>query len=259
MLRQIPVFKKRVFNKKQTKYCLCMPVINEGERLLKQLERIKQQQIDQIIDIVICDGDSSDGSTEEDLLKKYGINTLLIKKDVGKLSAQLRMGYAWALERGYAGVITMDGNNKDNPADIVTFINKLEEGYDLVQGSRFIKGGKEINTPIIRKWAIKLIHAPIISLKAGFKFTDTTNGFRGYSVKYLEHPEVQPLRTIFMNYELLAYLSVRASRLGLKTVEIPVERGYPKGKKVPSKISFWQGNLELLKTLMELVFNRYDP
>lgn len=44
------------------------------------------------------------------------------------------MGIYWALERGYRGVITIDGNNKDSIEDIPRFIQKLEEGYDFVQG-----------------------------------------------------------------------------------------------------------------------------
>ncbi len=58
---------------------------------------------------------------------------------------------------------------------------KLQEGYDLVQGSRFIRGGHAINTPPVRYAAVRLIHAPVISLAAGQWFTDTTNAYRAYS------------------------------------------------------------------------------
>ena len=131
------------------------------------------------------------------------------------------------MQRGYDGIITIDGNNKDSIEDIPKFIEKLEEGYDFVQGSRFIKGGKSINTPLFRLLSIKLIHAPIISITAGKRFTDTTNAFRAYSKKYLTDTRLQPFRDIFMTYELLAYLSVRASQIGLKVCEIPVTREYP--------------------------------
>ena len=48
------------------------------------------------------------------------------------------MGIWWALQRGYQGVITIDGNNKDSIEDVLRFIEKLVEGYDLIQGSRFV-------------------------------------------------------------------------------------------------------------------------
>jgi glycosyltransferase involved in cell wall biosynthesis len=210
-------------------------------------------------DIVICDGGSTDGCTDEDKLKSMKVNTLLVKKDVGKQGAQLRMGIWWALERGYEGIITIDGNDKDSIEDVPKFIDKLKEGYDLIQGSRFIKGGKAINTPFIRNVSVRLIHAPIISLTAKQWFTDTTNAYRAYSRRYLEDERVKPLRDIFMTYELLAYLSVRATQLGMKACEIPVTRAYPKKGKTPTKISFFKGNSELMKILISNLFRKYNP
>ena len=102
-------------------------------------------------------------------------------------------------------------------------------------------------------------HAPIISITARQRFTDTTNAYRGYSIKYLTDVRVQPFRDIFMTYELLAYLSVRASQLGLKACEVPVTRAYPKSGKVPTKISFFGGNWELLKILFKNMIGAYNP
>ena len=251
-------FEKKEYKEKKNKYCLCIPIINEGEKIKKELEKAKKHNIDKLVDIIICDGDSTDSSTKDSSLKKLGVNTLLIKKDIGKQGAQLRMGFAYALERGYEGIITIDGNNKDSIEDVVKFIKKLDEGYDFIQGSRFIKGGKAINTPKVRLIALKLLHAPIISLTAGEHFTDTTNNFRAYSKKYLTHPNVQPFRNIFQTYELLAYLSVKASQIGLKTCEIPVKRKYPKKGKTPTKISPLKGNYELLKILFKNALGHYD-
>ena len=187
-----------------------------------------------------------------------GANSLLVKIGAGKQGAQLRMGFWWALERGYDGFITIDGNNKDSIEDVPSFIKKLDAGYDFVQGSRFIKGGQAINTPIIRWLAVRLIHAPVISLTARKRFTDTTNAYRAYSKKYITHPEVQPFRDIFATYELLAYLSVKASQLGLKTCEIPVTREYPKSGKTPTKIKGLRGNSLLLKILFANARGKYD-
>ena len=169
------------------------------------------------------------------------------------------MGIWWALQRGYNGIITIDGNNKDSIEDVPEFIDKLKEGYDLIQGSRFIKGGKAINTPFIRTVSVKLIHAPIISLTAHQHFTDTTNAYRAYSARYLRDERVKPLRDIFMTYELLAYLSVRATQIGMKACEIPVTREYPATGKTPTKISFFKGNSELMKILIKNAFGAYNP
>ena len=240
-------------------YCLLIPVINEGARILTELGRAQRAGIDKVCDIILCDGGSTDGSMKPETLELYGVNTLLTKTGPGKQGAQLRMGIHFALGRGYQGVLTVDGNNKDSVEDVPKFIAKLKEGYDLVQGSRFVKGGHAINTPAARYWAVRLIHAPIISLAARQWFTDTTNAYRAYSREYLTHPQVRPLRDVFSGYELLAYLSVRATQLGLKACEVPVTRAYPATGATPTKISGVKGNSELLKVLLNTLAGKYNP
>lgn len=255
----VPKFESTEYCKKTKKYVVLIPIINEGDRIIRELERAVQNNVPDYADIVICDGGSTDGCTEETRLRQLKVNTLLVKQDTGKQGAQLRMGIWWALKRGYTGIITIDGNDKDSIEDVPRFIEKLEEGYDLVQGSRFIKGGVAINTPWIRTVSVRLIHAPIISLTAGQWFTDTTNAYRAYSSRYLLDDRVQPLRDIFVTYELLAYLSVRATQLGYRACEIPVTRAYPKTGKVPTKISFFRGNSELMMILFKNLFGAYNP
>lgn len=255
----VPKFECTEYKGRTKDYVVLIPIINEGDRIHKELKRAKEHGVSDHADIVICDGGSTDGCTDENTLKSLDVNTLLVKQDEGKQGAQLRMGIWWALERGYKGIITIDGNNKDSIEDVPKFIEKLEEGYDLVQGSRFIKGGKAVNTPLIRLLAVKLIHAPVISLTAHQRFTDTTNAYRAYSAAYLKDDRVQPLRDIFMTYELLAYLSVRATQIGMKACEIPVTREYPPKGKTPTKISFFKGNSNLMKILFRNARGAYNP
>lgn len=255
----VPKFECIEYENKSKEYVVLIPIINEGERIIKELKRANKYHVDDYADIVICDGGSVDGCTEENKLRKLRVNTLLVKQDAGKQGAQLRMGIWWALKRGYKGIVTIDGNNKDSIEDVPHFIEKLKEGYDLVQGSRFVKGGKAINTPFIRTVSVKLIHAPVISLTAHQRFTDTTNAYRAYSARYLTDERVQPLRDIFMTYELLAYLSVRATQIGMEACEIPVTRAYPKTGKTPTKISFFKGNSELMKILLKNARGAYNP
>lgn len=254
----VPDFEVKEFLPKKTKYCLCIPIINEGNRIKSELEKAQLHKINKIIDIIICDGGSTDGSTNRKLLESLEANTLLIKKGAGKQGAQLRMGFWWALKRGYKGIISIDGNNKDSIESVPLFIKKLDNGFDFIQGSRYIKGGEGINTPFIRHFSVKFIHAPVISLTAKHWFTDTTSAFRGHSKKYLEHKDVKPFRDVFITYELLAYLSVRASQLGLKVCEVPVTRAYPKNEKTPTKINF-KGMLNLMKILFKNFFRSYNP
>lgn len=255
----VPDFDCTEYAARTKDYVVLIPIINEGERIIRELERAQNAAVSSHADIVICDGGSSDGCTEQTRLRALGVNTLLVKRGAGKQGAQLRMGIYWALERGYTGVITIDGNNKDSIEDVPRLIAKLEEGYDLVQGSRFVSGGRAINTPPSRLVAVKLIHAPIISLTAHQRFTDTTNAYRAYSARYLRDERVKPLRDVFMTYELLAFLSVRATQLGYSACEVPVTREYPKTGKTPTKISPLKGNFELMKILLLNAAGKYNP
>jgi dolichol-phosphate mannosyltransferase len=254
---RIPAYENRVFGPKQQSYALVIPVINEGERIRRQITRIAA--IRPPVDLIIADGGSTDGSLADDFLQASGARALLVKTGGGKLSAQLRMAYAWALIQDYKGIVTVDGNGKDGVEAIQTFVEKLEEGYDYVQGSRYLPGGQAINTPLDRKIGGRLIHAPILSLSGRHWYSDTTNGFRGYSARYLQDPRVAPFRDVFERYELLFYLTVRAGQLGYRCTEIPVVRTYPKGEKPPTKIAGINGRFEMLRELFAAATGRFNP
>ncbi len=255
-LRQIPKYKIIEFRPQKSEYCICIPVINEGDRIHAQLKRMLP--ISKNVDVIILDKGSTDNSLESNFLREMNIKALMIKQDQGGLSAQLRMGYHYALEKNYKGVVTIDGNNKDSVENIYDFIDQLEGGYDYVQGSRFIKGGKAINTPLMRYFAIKLIHAPIVSILSKYKYTDTTNGFRGYSKKLLSDENLSIFRDVFDTYELLPYIACNAPKYGFKVIEIPVTRAYPTHGKIPTKINII-GYLKLLIILWKIAINKYNP
>ena len=118
----VPDYTCTAFLPKSSDYCLLIPVINEGSRILTELGRAQKAGVDRLVDIVICDGGSTDGSMNPDTLELYGVNTLLVKTGPGKQGAQLRMGLHFALIFGYKGVLTIDGNNKDSIEDVPKFV-----------------------------------------------------------------------------------------------------------------------------------------
>ena len=255
---QIPLYKSIYKKKRISDFCVVIPVINEGNRICELLQRMKKIHVSKYADIIIIDGGSDDGSIAIDKFKKLDVLVLLQILSSGKLSSQLRCAYSFSLEHGYSGIVTIDGNNKDNPNTIEYIIDLLKKGYDFVQASRYIEGGVGLNIPRARDLAIRYIHAPILSKASGFKWTDTTQGFRGYSRKMLLDPEISPFREIFVSYELLAYLSYRTPKLGYKCIEVPSTREYPK-KITPTKISFFKGNLTILSILKKVIFGFYNP
>ncbi len=257
-LRHVPTFSTALWLGRQQRWCVVIPVINEGERIRSLLLRMAALRVADRADVIIADGGSSDGSLALDWLQQHGVRGMLVKTGPGKLSSQLRCAYAFALDQGYDGIVTIDGNDKDDPEAIARFIGALEGGIDFVQASRFLAGGVAERTPWLRHVAIRALHAPMLSLFSGFHWTDTTQGFRAYSRRLLEAPAIAPFRAVFSGYELLAYLSYRAPRVGMRCIELATIRRYPEGE-VPTKISAFKGNLALLRVLFKACFGSYNP
>jgi len=252
----VPSHERFYLEPKAHPYAVVVFCIDEGNRVRGQLARMSHFA-DQA-DIIIADGGSSDRSLPADSLDDFRVRTLLVKRDAGRLSAQMRMAIGFVIEEGYEGMVVIDGNGKDDVGAIPRFLDLLDQGYDHVQGSRYLPGGREVNTPLARRIGVKLIHAPLISLAARRRYTDTTNGFRAYSRKLLTDLRVSPLREVFMGYELHYYLAIRAARLGFKVIETPVTRSYPIGK-APTKIHGLSGNMAVLRTLAKAVRGAFDP
>jgi dolichol-phosphate mannosyltransferase len=254
--RAVPASRADVLAPKSQRYCIVVFVINEGEKVRKQLALM--QGYADTIDVVVADGGSIDGSLDLDYLKSQRVRALLTKIGPGKLSSQMRIAFAWALDEGYEGVVVIDGNGKDGIDAIPDFIRLLDEGYDHVQGSRFIPGGKAINTPLSRLVALKLIHAPLMSLASRCRQTDTTNGFRAYSARLLSDPGVDVFRDEFVTYELHYHLAIESGRLErFRCVETPVTRAYPATGRTPTKISPIRGNAHVLRVLFRAVTGGY--
>jgi hypothetical protein len=254
---EVPAHEVALHAPRAHRHALVIPVINEGERIRGQLRRIAEARLP--VDVVIADGGSTDGSLDAGFMREVGVRAVLTKTGPGKLSAQLRMAYAWCLRQGYAGIVTIDGNGKDGVEAVAAMVAKLGEGCDYVQGSRYLPGGAAENTPLERTIANRVIHAPMLSIAGRHWFTDTTNGFRAYSAAYLLHPDVQPFREVFSVYNLLFYLTVRAGQLGLRVAHVPVERRYPDDGKVPTKIGGFASKLALLKETFVAATGGYTP
>jgi dolichol-phosphate mannosyltransferase len=256
---QVPAFDTVFWLGRRHAYCVVIPVINEGLRIAHLLERMAAKKIPEVADVLIVDDGSTDASLNSAMLQARGVRGLIVKTGVGKLGAQLRCAYSFALDQGYDGIVTIDGNDKDDPEAIPRFITALKEGCDFVQASRFISGGVAENTPGARELAIRWIHAPLLSWFSGFHWSDTTQGFRAYSRKILLDRRVAPFRDVFLSYEILAYLSYRVPRLGFRCIELPTARRYPAAGPMPSKIRGFKANLSLLMILFRACLGAYNP
>lgn len=77
--RQVPSFDTLLWLGRIHSHCVIIPVINEGERIVSLLTRMAALRIDQLADIIIVDGGSTDGSLAQDRLINMGVRGLLLK------------------------------------------------------------------------------------------------------------------------------------------------------------------------------------
>lgn len=252
----VPNFEVAEFFPRRTKYCFCPIVYNEGERFRRQVKDMAPNA--HLADILVAERRSTDGCTEPDFLKANGVRALLTTDARGGATA-IRMVIDYAFKEGYEGIVLIDGHGKDGVEALPEYLKQLDAGVDFVQGSRFMKGGVEKNTPAARAVGIKFIMAPLLWFGGGFWYTDGTNGFRGYSKKFLTHPGVEPLRECFSHFNLQYFLSYAAPKLKLKVVEIPVKRVYPDDGTVPTKVIGFRHNFDAFWEMVLTVFGKYDP
>lgn len=244
------------FHQRTTKYAIVIPVLNEGQTLVSQLQRMQNANCPG--DILLVDGGSRDGSTCHQTLTELGVRCLLTTNEQG-LGAALRIGIGYAVASGYEGVITIDGNGKDGVDAIPRFVDRLNDGYDLVQGSRFMTGGKCENTPIDRYLGIRFFIAPLLSIASRFPYSDPTNGLKAMSRSLMTDARMGLLRPELNSFDFQFYLNYRAPLLGFKVIEIPVSRVYPKSGPTPTKIVGVRRKLRLVTEFLWTIFGLYNP
>ncbi|MEI0551433.1 glycosyltransferase family 2 protein [Brachyspira intermedia] len=258
MENKIPKYEKHVFFEKRTKYALIIAIVNEGDRFISQMNKMKEGNIFNICDVFICDGSDEDKLLSPNIGKDFGCRELIVNKyELNGQTIKLKQAFYESMKDGYEGIIMVDGNDKDNVVESVPlFIEKLEEGYDVCQATRFTLGGKEENTPLLRKIGIRLIASPLISFTSGFHYDDVLNGFKAFSKNIMLDKRMDwVFRKEFTNYECSFYPLVHVKKLGYKACQIPTTRIYPKNQ-VPSKIRGVSIHLKLLKEIIELAFSK---
>ena len=153
----------------------------------------------------------NDGSTDD---SEKNIKKLIDEdKNVHIISFRKNFGKALALESAFRNVngeivITMDADLQDDPIEIPNFINKLDEGYDLVSGWK-----KERHDPLEKRLPSKLFNKVTQKL-SGVKLHDFNCGYKAYRREVIDSIDVYG--------ELHRYIPVLAYRKGFRITEIVV-------------------------------------
>ena len=158
------------------------PCYNEELKISEVVRRVRNMDVPIIDEMVVADDGSTDNSVN--VVRSLGA-TVLESKERRGVGDAFRRGIDYALEKKYDLCICMAGNNKDEPNEFHRLLDPiLDEGYDIVQGSRYLAGGVLSNMPLYRHFATRL-HPFLFSLFVGKKVTESTNGFRAFRLSLL--------------------------------------------------------------------------
>lgn len=200
-----------------------VPVFNEREIIGGIVDRLMAGSPDNY-DVLIVDDCSNDGTYE--IVLKKGVNIFRHFKRMG-CGPSVRSGIDYALKNGYKTAVIMAGNGKDSPEEIPRLLNAIsKEGYDFVQGSRYLKSGEFKNMPSHRVCGTRLYSA-LFSFLINRRITDGTNGFRAMRMSIFKDGEINIWQDWLCNYEVESYIFYKALELGHRFKEVPVSKTYP--------------------------------
>jgi dolichol-phosphate mannosyltransferase len=114
-------------------------------------------------------------------------------------------------------VVVMMADESDDCADVVRYWQKLNEGYECVFGSRFIKGGRAIDYPVV-KLALNRMANFFLQFLFNIRFNDTTNAFKAYRRSVIDgcRPLIAP------HFNLTVELPLKAIVRGYSWTVIPI-------------------------------------
>jgi len=235
------------------KILVCPVAFNEGIKIQKVIENFLASHVRQDADFLIVDDGSSD--TTSDIIGSYasqGIMTIKHPQRRG-VGAAIRTAIHHAADQGYEAIVIMAGNNKDHPDEIPRLTEPiLKEGYDFIQGSRYLEGQRiGGDMPAYRKLATKL-HPWLLSFFLKTKLTDSTNGFRAMRLAIFKDEAIDIDQSWLDTYELEPYLLFKAIKQGYRFKEVAVTKIYPPKKMGYTKMKPIVGWWSILKPIFYL-------
>lgn len=197
-----------------------IPTYNEKENVSAMISKVFS--LDEEFDMLVIDDGSPDGTAAivRERQREFPQRLHLIERS-GKLglgSAYLT-GFAWGLERGYDYICEMDCDFSHDPEDLVRLCRTARTGYDVVVGSRYVRGVNVVNWPMSRL-LISYFASVYVRVVTRMPLHDATAGFVCYSRRALEAMDLGDIR--MKGYGFQIEMKYTAWRLGLPIREEPI-------------------------------------
>ena len=159
------------------KVLLVIPAYNEEKNIVRVVENLKESFPE--LDYIVVNDGSRDQTAA--LCRSHGYSLLDLPVNLG-LAGGFQAGMKYAFRRGFRYAIQFDGDGQHRPEYIAAMREKMDEGYDIVIGSRFVEGKKD--------WSLRMVGSRLIGaaifLTTGVRIKDPTSGMRLFSRRMIE-------------------------------------------------------------------------
>ncbi len=217
------------------KTIVVIPAYNEESTLAQVLERVRPR----VDEVIVVDDGSRDATG---VIARQG-GACLVRHVINRgLGASLGTGFAAALRRGGEAVICLDADGQHDPEDIPRFLEALDDGADVVIGSRLLEPEGMPKHRQLANWVGNLVTFFLF----GAWVTDSQSGYRGFRREALEQIDIKTDRM-----EVSSEIIAESRRHGLNLVEIPIKAIY-----TDYSLSKGQSFTVGLKTLAKLILRR---
>ena len=201
------------------KVLVIIPTFNEVENIRQVIELSLN---DKVLDVLVVDDSSPDGTADLvlKLMKSY-TNRLFLEQRARKegLGKAYIHGFKWALKNNYDFIFEMDADLSHDPRELSPMLNYLKSGFDLVIGSRYIKGINVVNWPLSR---ILLSYMASVYVRwiTFMPIKDPTAGFVGYTRTVLEQLDFNKIK--FIGYAFQIEMKFKIWKKGYRHKEHPI-------------------------------------
>jgi glycosyltransferase involved in cell wall biosynthesis len=192
---------------------IVIPVYNEAENIGKTLTTLEENIATPHRIYIVYDFDEDNTLPVAQAFLEKGIDLTFVKNPARGVVNAIRIGLKTA-EQNYLLVTMADMSDDYSVVDNMCAL--MDEGYDVVCGSRYMKGGKQIGGPLLKKTISRLADVSLRYI-AGLPTHDATNSFKLYRKSMLNTIEIESDGGFEIGMEIV----VKAHFSGFKVAEVP--------------------------------------
>lgn len=198
-----------------------IPMYNECENASAIIDAVMALEVP--FDVLVIDDNSPDGTAAivKEKMKQYPGRVDIIERS-GKLGLGTAYieGFKYCVAKGYDYICEMDADFSHNPKDLLRLRQAaIDEGADVVVGSRYVSGVNVVNWPMGRV-LMSYYASKYVRFVTGLPIHDTTAGFVCYRRRVLETLPLDKVK--FKGYAFQIEMKFTATKYGFKVVEVPI-------------------------------------